>query len=363
MVIDLPRSAVRGSTRRDPCWHVKQLQPDTTRRARASEPGVDLLAPILGEVAALPPLLDDLEHVEQRLDGLLQSSISRIPRLERPRGPRLHPLVTLLVAQAAGYHEVHRITVAAIGELLYAQSVLHEDVCDRGEFRRGRPVARLGHGNGLAVLVGDFCYARALQAMAEIGDASALCGLADLVVRRSEAGAARLHGSGACDLDREQHSQIIAARTAALLAWCGTVGLLLPPRPAAALGTYAEALGFALQIVEDIRDCALDLPRSQGHAGQELREGRPTLPVILAWERSPGLRGEVQELLRGGAPVDDARLHCVLEWVARSGGLDAARALAMEHVATAQAALSALSPSPARTALVALAYAVVDPVR
>ena len=340
---------------------MKPSQPDPTPRSLAGEPGLHPLASILGEAAALPPLLDDLERVEQRLDGLLRSSISRIPRLDGLQRARLHPLVTLLAAQAAGYCDPHRITIAAIGELLYAQSLLHEDVCDRGQFRRGRQVPRLGHGDGLSVLVGDFCYARALQAMAEIGDPTALCGLADLVVRRSEAGVAWLHSAGACVLDRPQHTEIVAARTAALLGWCGAVGQLLPPAPAAALRGYAEALGFALQIAEDIRDCTLDLPRSGAPPGQELREGRPTLPVILAWERSPALRDHVHQLWQRGAPVDDLRLRHVLEQVADTGALDHAQALAMQHLAAAHAALDALAPSPARAALAALACTLVTP--
>jgi octaprenyl-diphosphate synthase len=209
------------------------------------------------------------------------------------------------------------------------------------------------------VLIGDFCYARALQAVAQIGDASALRHITDVVVGRSEAEAARLHGAGACDLDSEQHARIIGSRAAALLGWCGAVGQLLAPRAAAALGAYGHALGSALQIAADIRDCTREPPRARGPAGQELREGKATLPVLLACERSPGLRGELLGLLQGGPPLDEARLHVLLDRVADSGGLTEARAVATSHAEAAQAALAALSPSPARAALEAIARAVV----
>lgn len=179
------------------------------RRDEAPSTLIDPVEAMLADAGAWTRVSEELEHVERRLAELERSPIALIPRIGRSRGVRLHPLVTLLAAMAVDYREERRITVAAVGELLHTTTLLHEDICDAGAYRRGRPVARMGYGNGLSVLIGDFCYARALQAVAELGDEAAIRSIADVVVRISEGEVTRLHSSGECDLDREQHARIV----------------------------------------------------------------------------------------------------------------------------------------------------------
>ncbi|HEY8376234.1 MAG TPA: polyprenyl synthetase family protein, partial [Nannocystis sp.] len=122
---------------------------------------------------AIALVAGELAEVEARLEQLLQSSIAIIPelggQLAFAGGKRFRPLVTLLAARAVGFIDPVRVTIAAVGELLHTATLLHDDVIDGGEFRRGRPTARLQYGNGMAVLTGDFCLARALQAVAYAG--------------------------------------------------------------------------------------------------------------------------------------------------------------------------------------------------
>lgn len=313
--------------------------------------------------AAMGLVADELDLVERRLGKLLQSTIAIIPRigghLTFAGGKRFRPMVTLLAAQAAGFRDEHRITIAAAGELLHTATLLHDDVVDEGEFRRGRPSARMRFGNGLAVLTGDYCYARALQAVARIGEARAIQSMADAVVRMAEGEVAQLHVAGDLDLDRERYAMVIERKTAALIGWCSAVGHLVEPELAAALGEYGRAVGFAFQIADDIIDFTLDVDRSGKDRGQDLREGKATLPLILACERAPALRGAFERLVRNGAPVDEDELLELIDRVAVVGGIDEAREVAEQHVAAGNAALQILPPSPARAALEQLAHYIV----
>ncbi len=341
--------------------------------AAPSEPvGDDVrVAPV---ASAMALVADELDLVERRLGKLLQSTIAIIPRigghLTFAGGKRFRPMVTLLAAQAAGYRDEHRITIAAAGELLHTATLLHDDVVDGGEFRRGRPTARMRFGNGLAVLTGDYCYARALQAVARIGEARAMQSMADAVVRMAEGEVAQLSVAGDLDLDRDRYGMVVERKTAALIAWCSSVGQLVEPSVAAALAEYGRAVGFAFQIADDIIDFTLDVERSGKDRGQDLREGKATLPLILACERVPALRNAFESLLRNaaipagagpheGPQVDEDELLELIERVSAAGGLDAAREVAEQHVAAGNAALQILPPSPARAALEQLAQYIV----
>ncbi len=313
--------------------------------------------------SAMALVAGELEQVERKLAKLLQSTFAIIPRigghLTFAGGKRFRPMVTLLAAQAADYRHEHRITIAAAAELLHTATLLHDDVIDEGDFRRGRPTARLRYGNGLSVLTGDYCYARSLQAVARIGEARAIQTMADAVTRMAEGEVAQLHVAGECDLDRERYAMVIDRKTAALIGWCSAVGHLVDPTTAAALEHYGRSVGFAFQIADDIIDYLLDVDQSGKSRGQDLREGKATLPLILACERDRGLKDCLAKLLRGGPPVDEDELNEVIERVIQSGGLDEAREVAEQHVNEANAALRALPPSPARAALEELARYIV----
>jgi octaprenyl-diphosphate synthase len=333
--------------------------PDTT----SSQSGLPADIQLTPVASAMALVAEELREVELRLGELLHSTFAIIPRigghLTFAGGKRFRPMATLLAAQAAGHRGEERLTIAAAAELLHTATLLHDDVIDEGEFRRGRPAARLRYGNGLAVLTGDYCYARALQAVAYLGDPRAIRTMADAVTRMAEGEVAQLHVAGESDLDRERYYMVIDRKTAALISWCAAVGHLVEARHAEALARYGREVGYAFQIADDIIDYSLDLDESGKARGQDLREGKATLPLILACERSPGLRTSLEAMLRAGPPVDEEELGELLERVIDAGGLEAARAAAHTHVEAAVEALTALPASPARSALDELAHYIV----
>jgi len=322
---------------------------------------------------ALVLVAEDLAAAEHRLAELLRSDVADIPEvgghLAFAGGKRFRPLLTLLAAEAAGFEGPERITVAAVGELLHTATLLHDDVIDEGEFRRGRPAARLPYGNGLAVLTGDYCLARSLQAVAYCGRPVAVRSLADTVTRMAEGEVAQLAHAGSSRLDRAHYERVVDRKTAALIAWCASVAGLVPEAFVEPLARYGREIGHAFQIADDVLD--VRCPRgsrapgrpapgpSGKDPGQDLREGKMTLPIILACEADPDLHAQVGQALEAGPPMAEATVTRLLEQIERSGAAEQALAAAAEHVDRAIRALRVLPPSPAREALASAAHYVV----
>jgi octaprenyl-diphosphate synthase len=309
---------------------------------------------------------DDLALAERRLHALLESSIAIIPavvgHLAFAGGKRFRPLLTLLCARAAGLADPSRITVAAVGELLHTATLLHDDVVDGGAFRRGRPAARVTHGNGMAVLTGDYCLARSLQAIALTGHARAVSTLADTVTLMAEGEVAQLDHAGDFSLDRERYSAVIERKTAALIAWCSTVAELVDERHVEALRTYGHELGFAFQIADDVLDVrtpteGMGAPGKD--PGQDLRDGKMTLPIIIACERDAALRRRLEAAMREGPPMPADVVEALLRAVLRTDAVSVAAKVATEHAERAIRAVQALPASEARDALMGVAYYVV----
>ncbi|MBC8068713.1 MAG: polyprenyl synthetase family protein [Deltaproteobacteria bacterium] len=327
-------------------------------RERATAALDDRAAGLLHSALAL--VADDLVAAERELGVLLRSSVTQIPEiggeLAFAGGKRFRPLLALLSAAAAGYREPARITIAAVGELLHTATLLHDDVIDRGEFRRGRPTARMRHGNGMAVLVGDYCLARALQAIAATGELHAVATMSDAVTRMAEGEVAQLQACGDDSLDRERYAMVIDRKTAALIAWCSSVAGLPEPRLHLALKRYGSELGFAFQIADDVLDY-----RGQGgkEPGQDLRDGKMTLPLILACEADTQLHARVRVALRSGSPMPASTASGLFEAVLASDGPTRAGEIAHGHAERACEALRVLPASPARDALEQVAQYVV----
>ena len=304
----------------------------------------------------------DLADAERELTRLLQSQVAVIPdvatHLSDAGGKRFRPLATLLSARAAGFDGAERITVAAVAELLHTATLLHDDVIDNGELRRGRPAARLEYGNGMAVLTGDYCLARGLQAMAATGSMAAVQSMSDTVTAMAEGEVAQLDVAGDWSLDRKRYYSVIERKTASLIAWSCSVANLVPAQYRHPLHRFGLEVGFAFQISDDVIDYETEADTSGKRRGQDLREGKITLPLIIACERDAVLRQRLQAALAHGRPDPD-ELDTLVEAIARSPGVDLARAVARSHAQQAELELRALPPSPAREALSALAAAIV----
>src|SRR5262245_9724171 len=226
---------------------------------------------------------DDMRAVEQTLAERMDSPIGTIPEvgahLLEAGGKRLRPLLSVLAARAAGVSMDHAVAVGCAAELIHTATLYHDDVVDDGRVRRGRPAARMVFGNGIVVLVGDFCLARALEAVARTGSIAMVQSLAATVTEMAEGEVAQLERAGNPDATVEDYFRVIDRKTASLIAWCARVGGGVEPALDAALDRYGRALGRAFQIADDVLDCAVDQATAGKSVGHDIQEGKLTLPV------------------------------------------------------------------------------------
>jgi octaprenyl-diphosphate synthase len=305
----------------------------------------------------------DMHLVETRLCEQMDSPIGRIPEvgthLLGAGGKRLRPLLAVLAARASARDVDMAIAAGCAAELIHTGTLFHDDVVDGGSVRRGRPAARMIYGNGLAVLVGDFCLARGLDLVASTGSMAMVRSLAATVTEMAEGEVAQLEGAGNPDATIASYLQVVDRKTASLIAWCARVGGVLAPTVDGTLGRYGRALGRAFQIVDDILDCTTGEGTTGKSSGRDLQEGKLTLPVLLACETDPDLRGSIREALgEHGMPADKA--HAILTAVRAALGVERARKRALMFADEAIAELSVLPASQYRDALVELARLSVD---
>src|SRR3954470_12647570 len=199
---------------------------------------------------------DELKVVEDRLAERMDSPIGAIPKvgahLLGAGGKRLRPLLAVLGARAAGAPLELGVAVGCAAELTPTAQLYHDDVVDDGRVRRGRPAARMVFGNGIVVLVGDFCLARALETVALTGSLPVVQSLAATVTEMAEGEVAQLERAGNPDASVEDYFRVIDRKTASLIAWCTRVGGAVPAELEAPLERYGRALGRAFQIADDV---------------------------------------------------------------------------------------------------------------
>ena len=306
---------------------------------------------------------NDMHLVETSLCERLDSPIGRIPEVAThllgAGGKRLRPLLAVLAARAAGLDIEQAVAVGCAAELIHTATLFHDDVVDEGSVRRGRPAARMIYGNGLTVLVGDFCLARGLELVASTGSIVMVRTLSATVTEMAEGEVAQLEGAGDADATIASYLQVVDRKTASLLAWCARVGGVLPPTLDLALGRYGRAVGRAFQIVDDILDCTVGESTSGKTSGRDLQEGKLTLPVLLACESDPDLRARIRDAL-GEAGIASETAHTLLLAVRKAGGVERARKRALAFAEEAIAELGVVPGSRYRDALAELARLAVD---
>ncbi len=293
----------------------------------------------------------ELLQAEQELRRLVVSDVAEVPAiagyLMDAGGKRLRPALTALGARAVGF-QGPIVRLMCVGELLHLGSLLHDDVVDDGDTRRGRPAAHRVYGAPATVLTGDFCLARSVLLAAEEGGHAAVTALGAAVTEMAEGEVLQLRCAGDLDTTLAQYLDVVDRKSAALIAWCcAAAAWAKGDLPAAdALLRFGRGVGRAFQIADDVLDYADGTGKA---AGADLRERKVTLPLVIAMERLPWLREE----LRGGPP-SPARLPQLMDAVRGSGALDAARGIAQRYALDALAALDELPEGEGRSALGAL---------
>ncbi|MCR5877093.1 polyprenyl synthetase family protein [Phenylobacterium sp. J367] len=270
---------------------------------------------------------------------------------------RLRPLLTVAAARLAGARDDACLKLAAAVEFIHTATLLHDDVVDSSQLRRGRVAAHLIWGAPSSVLVGDFLFARAFELMVGAGSMPAL----DILARASrviaEGEVLQLTRAHDMDLSREVYLEIIGAKTAELFAAAAEVGAVsagASPERCKALRRYGQDLGVAFQLVDDALDYSGDAGTLGKNAGDDFREGKATLPLLLAMQRTPGERDfwvrTIDRREQTDADFDRAR-----ELMRETRALDDTLALASEYAETAKAALSDFGGNSWRPALADLA--------
>ena len=279
-------------------------------------------------------------------------------------GKRLRPMLHLIAAHAAGYAGRDHVQLAAVIEFIHTSTLLHDDVVDESDLRRGRKTANAVWGNAASVLVGDFLYSRSFQMMVELDSMRVMRILADTTNRIAEGEVLQLLNIGNPDTSEQAYLDVIERKTAVLFAAATRLGAVLARLPTDqedALARYGLDLGYAFQIADDVLDYASDASTLGKNIGDDLAEGKPTLPLIVAIARSaPAQAAMLKQAIRNGG-LDT--LDGVLTAIHASGALDASREQARRYADSARKELGALPPSDACDALAVLADYAIDRTR
>ena len=314
------------------------------------------LDPMLQLVAA------DLNHVNAVILERMQSEVTLIPELAghliAGGGKRMRPMLTLACARLLDYSGMRHHKLAAAVEFIHTATLLHDDVVDSSGLRRGRRTANIIWGNPASVLVGDFLFARAFELMVEDGSLKVLRILSRASSVIAEGEVNQLTAQRRVETSEDHYLDIISAKTAALFAAACRIAAVVAEREEAVeehLDAYGRHLGIAFQLIDDAIDYASDAATMGKGVGDDFRDGKVTLPVILAYARgSEEERAFWQQAMAGGRS-EEADLANAIRLLRDSGALDDTFERARHY---GQRAIDALGPFPAGRAKAALIEAV-----
>ena len=307
-------------------------------------------------VSTLAPVADDLARVEALIRRRLDSDVALVRQVAEylvvSGGKRLRPAMLLLSCGAVGARSEARLQLAAVVEFIHTATLLHDDVVDASDLRRGRTTANAQFGNAAAVLVGDFLYSRAFQMMVEANDMRVMQVLAEATNTIAEGEVMQLIGSHDPAVDEVRYLEVIRRKTAKLFEAAAQLGAVLARAPAfeESLARYGRHVGTAFQVMDDVLDYGGELGKS---IGDDLAEGKPTLPLIYTMRSGSAAQAElVRHAITEGGREDVGR---VLEAIRDSGALDYARAAAAREAQAAQSAIATLPESEYKRSLLELA--------
>ena len=319
-----------------------------------------VLAPVSLE-AIRAPIAEDLRHVDEVIRRRLDSDVVLIRTIAQyivgAGGKRLRPALVLLSARAFGETHNARCELAAVIEFIHTATLLHDDVVDESSLRRGRKTANAEFGNAASVLVGDFLYSRAFQMIVEAGSLRVMKVLADATNVIAEGEVLQLLNVHDADTDEEKYLRVIRYKTAKLFEAATQVGAIVggaTSEAETALAEYGMHLGTAFQLIDDVLDYSGDLTETGKNLGDDLAEGKPTLPLIYAMRAGDAAeRNVIRHAIEQGGKAD---LERVVAAILRTGALDYAREQARAEADTAIERLALLPHSACRDSLLQLAH-------
>ncbi len=302
---------------------------------------------------------DDFSRVNDLIIKRLSSDVPLVEKIAHyiieSGGKRLRPLLVLLSSRALGYGKDDHLKLAAVIEFLHTATLLHDDVVDTSDMRRGRSTANARWGNAPSVLVGDFLYARAFEMMVELQNLRIMDVLSHATAVIAEGEVLQLMNVKNPDVSEDKYMEVIHNKTAMLFEAASHTGALLAGASEAqekALSAYGKHLGLAFQLVDDVLDYRGDAETMGKNVGDDLSEGKTTLPLIYAMaEGTDDEKQLIRQAIRKGG-LDD--LPRILEIVNHSGALEYTMAKAREQAALAAACLNTLPESDHKEALTLL---------
>jgi len=308
---------------------------------------------------------DDFDAVNQLIISQLHSEVGLVEQighyLIEAGGKRLRPLLVLLAARACGYDARRHIDLAVIIEFIHTATLLHDDVVDTSELRRGRFTANAQWGNAPSVLVGDFLYSRAFQMMVSLGNIDVMHILADTTNTISEGEVQQLINIGDPELSEADYLQVIDRKTAQLFEGAVHSAAILSAADndtCVALKNYGRHLGIAFQLVDDALDYDSKSTELGKNAGDDLAEGKMTLPLIHAIKHGSADQGaKIRQAIEAR---DATQFSTVMDIIARTSSLQYTFTVAREHIEKAKQNIAALPASAYHSAMLDLADFAVD---
>ena len=311
--------------------------------------GIESLNSLVGE---------DLKAVNALILKRMQSPVTLIPQVAghiiAAGGKRLRPMLTLATARLCGYTGERHIALAACVEFIHTATLLHDDVVDESDLRRGLDTANAVWGNKPSVLVGDFLFSRAFQLMVEDGSLEVLKILSNASAVIAEGEVRQLITSNNTATSEEDYLEVIRSKTAALFAAACRIGAVIADRPlseAEALGRYGRSLGIAFQLVDDVLDYQARQAELGKTVGDDFREGKITLPVVLAYQRANDEERAFWRRCLEDLEQNDDDLGQAIALMERDGTLDDSLEQARRYADEARRALSVFPNTAERQAL------------
>ena len=304
------------------------------------------------------PIRDDLREVEREFSRHVQSQVSVIPAIgsyiQDGGGKRIRPAVLLMAARMAGYTGDRAVLYASVIEFIHTATLVHDDIIDESDMRRGRDAVHTRYGNHITVLFGDFLYLKSMSLALTHDTLDIVRLLCDVTLRIVEGEIYQLTKTGAVDLSEEEHFDIVRRKTALLFAGSARIGGMLGTttrEQQEALWDYGLNIGMAFQIVDDLLDFTGEQETLGKPVGGDLREGKMTLPVIHLLERGEERAGTLirKAVLERSLTIEEWREIRTL--LGQNRSIEYARRVAADYVERAKKALYAFPPSDARDAL------------